>query len=91
VGDDHILDFLDVVGFGPFLWLALSTNRVPIKKADGSINGRVAFAGCQEILLHGLQALGYRVSFFELCHYACAALAARSQAGRLGPGLSNTI
>jgi len=68
VGDDHILDLLDVVGLGPFLWLALSTNSVPIKEAGDPINGRVTLARSEEIILHGLQALSYSVSLFDSGH-----------------------
>jgi len=84
VGNDHILDFSDVVAFDFFLWLALSSHSVPFKHPLNPIKDRVALARNQESILYGLQALDYRVSFFQLCHDRCAGLAARSPVVRLG-------
>ena len=71
MGDDHVLDFLDVVGLRPFLWLPLSSKSVPLKDAVDTFNGHVTLARRQEIVLDGLQALPYGVPLFECSHYAC--------------------
>jgi hypothetical protein len=50
--DDHVLDFLDVLGFCRFGPLAPSPDRVPFKDAGDPVNGRVAFTRSKEIILY---------------------------------------
>jgi hypothetical protein len=86
VSDDHVLDFLDVVGFYPFGPLALSAHRIPFEDAGDSLNAHMALACCEQIILDGLQTVGYRVPLFEACHYGCAAFSAFRR-NRLRPSI----
>lgn len=74
MGDDHALDFLNVIGSGRFRPFALGTDGVPFENARNAIDRGVTLACRQEIVLHGLQALTDRAAVFGRWH--CAVLPA---------------
>jgi hypothetical protein len=58
VSDDHVLDFLDVIGLSYFEGLAFRTSGVPFEVSCQPFDDGVALAGREEIILYSLETLG---------------------------------